>query len=102
MALRSGQRIDLAWALLDVKALAYDSRVSSLRTKHETARPMKLSINQSPDGSRALVKVAGADSSWVDTFRPDAVRVFTEADHGDAVKLVQGWDAERAQAEVRR
>lgn len=101
MALRSRQRIDLAWLLLDAKALAHDSRLATCRAKHETGRSFKLSVIPSPDGNQALVKVAGADATWRAGFAANAVRVFTEADHGDAVEMVQGWDAERDQAEAR-
>lgn len=95
MAKRDGASIDFAWVLLDAGHASHAGRLTALQAKHEAGWGCKLSVAQSADASEALVKVAWADSGWVNAFKASAIRIFTEADHAEARAMVRGWDVEK-------
>lgn len=93
MAFRNRTEINPAWILLDTTAPLYSARVNTLGLKHAERGTFNQSVATSDDGTRALVKVADADRDWLDSFKAGALRIYTEADHDEAVPMVQAWDA---------
>lgn len=96
MAKRDIGNFDLIWVHLDALHPTYDAIIQVCRVVHEQYGP-KLSINLKMDGTEALVKVA-IKSDWpaLKAWGPALIRVYTEADHAEAVALVRSleWEPE--------
>ncbi len=90
MATRDRQRIDIVWLHLDALHPKVAQTVDAARSQHEGQGDFKLSVNTKADGTEALVKVAGVLGDWIvgKPWAAPILRVFTEADHDQAISLV--------------
>lgn len=86
MALRSGVTITPLWILVDMTQVDAPTIVSAARAVHEGQGDWVLSVNEKADGTRALIKLI-QDGSWT-TVSPTILRTYTEADHDEALTLV--------------
>lgn len=91
MIKRNTGNFDIIWVHMDATHLSYASALTVMRARHESQGSFKLNINLSDNGLESLVKVVGAVPAWT-AGRPWTAavkRVFTEADHDEAVTLVR-------------
>lgn len=103
MATRDGAPIDLVWLETDLTEVRSVELSSALGVRHKARVPnAELSVNANADGTRGLIKVAASEGDLTSrisaTVRAGVVRVFTEADHDEAVALVTSpaWLGSRA------
>ena len=98
MIKRNKQLINVIWLHMDVTHDSYAAAIIAMRVQHKTQGPFELSVNLSEDGTEALVKVVGVLPPWIvgKPFENAVIRVFTEADHDEAVVLVRDllWEPE--------
>lgn len=88
MATRDEKPIELLWLLVDPTHARAGALRTAARTRHESQGPFVLSVNESQDGTRALIKVA-ADADWHTRHSSGAavLRAFTERDHAEAIVI---------------
>ena len=91
MIKRNNRIIDILWLHMDVTHVNYAAAITAMRAQHEGQGPFKLSINLKDDGTEALVKVVGVVAVWTGgkPWFAAVKRVFTDADHDEAVTLVR-------------
>lgn len=100
MATRGGQPIDLIWILFNVAGAAianFTSEANGKSQEDERTANCVASVNQKKLNGppKALIKVV-ANSAWTQTLpvglQNQIERVFTEADHNEAVAIVTASD----------
>ena len=79
------------WVHLDATHENYATAINVMRAQHEGQGSLKLSINLKDDGTEALVKVSGVTPTWLASkpWQDVVKRVFTDADHAEAVAMVR-------------
>ena len=90
MAKRNKQEFKVIWLHMSTGHPSYDAAIIAMRAQHESQGPFKLSINLNDAGTESLVKVAGKLPAWPvgQPWAAAAKRIFTEADHDEALALV--------------
>ena len=90
MMKRNGLPIEIIWLHMDAMHGSYAPAVNASRAQHEDRGSFMLSVNLKDDGTEALVKVVGVTTPWVTgkAWSGAILRVFTEADHDEAVTMV--------------
>jgi len=90
MAKRNNVPIDIIWVHVNTLHVDYAKALTAATLLHESMGDIKISVNLNKDGTEAVIKVAGALLNWVTgkPFSGAVIRVFTEADHDEAVALV--------------
>lgn len=85
------------WLLVDATHAGFQGMLAEAAARHKIPKPdAKLSVTMRLDGAEALVKVRGGKGwspGWLNT--PLVKRVFTPADHSEAVAMVHtsAWEA---------
>ncbi len=91
MTKRDNQPIDIIWIHVSLAHARYADALSAATILHESQSRLKVSVNVKADGTEALIKVVGAKATWLTDkpFKAAVLRVFTEADHDEAVAMVR-------------
>ena len=87
----------MIWVLVDMTHNRAANLVTAAETTHAQKIPgAQLSVNRSADGQNALVKIACTEaelrSKLTGQVAAAILRVYTEADHAEAVTLVNSTD----------
>lgn len=101
MAQRDKLPVELIWVLVDLGSPQVNALINVAANRHKNrVEDAELSVNRSLDGTQALVKIAEGETGFRNALSAAArnaiVRVYTEADHAEALALVRapGWEPE--------
>jgi hypothetical protein len=103
MAQRDKLPVDLIWVLVNLGHAQVNALLAVAGALHRR-HGAELSVNQNVAGTQALIKIGADENGFRNALSGAAknaiVRVYTEADHAEALTLVTapGWEPEDLEA----
>ncbi len=91
MVKRNNIALDIIWLHVSLAHAQFAEALAAVTVLHENQGKFKISVNVKADDTEALIKLVGAKANWLTgkPFEAAVFRVFTEADHDEAVALVR-------------